>query len=331
MMRHVHYELSMDGEVTDMPWSKYPRPQMKRESFYSLNGLWQLNGRDITVPFAPQSVLSGYGKKVGKHLDYKKKFVLPEEFLSSGRVLLHFGAVDQVADIFLNGKKIGHHEGGYIPFTLDITEEVKGAPVNELLVQVTDTLSTMYPYGKQCKKRGGMWYTPISGIWQSVWVEAVPNVYIKNIKILADTQKVILDIDSDSSEFEVKIDLGEEIFTQKHTEKHIEIDLHNYKLKSGETYQPHLWTTDDPYLYQMEICAGEDKVSSYFAMREVTVSNRICLNGQPIFLHGVLDQGYYSDGIYLPSNEAEYEKDILRMKELGFNTLRKHIDRKSVV
>lgn len=306
----------MQGEK----WTSYPRPQLKRKLYKSLNGTWELNGKEIQIPFPPQSELSGYDQIVGDYLTYRKSFLIPDDFLLS-KVLLHFGAVDEVADVYVNGIHVGKHEGGYLPFSFDITSAVKREKINELRVEVTDSLSRIYPYGKQCKKRGGMWYTPISGIWQSVWIENVPDYYIEEIKLTPSLNELEITVFGIETGFKVLVyDEGELIVEQSFQDNTGRIEIEN----------PVLWDVNHPHLYDMRVEAGEDIVESYFALREVEIKkingiNRLCLNGSPIFMHGVLDQGYFVDGIYLPGDEEEYTKDILRMKELGFNMLRKHI------
>lgn len=298
---------------------EYPRPQLRRDSFYSLDGEWTLNSKPIKVPFPPQSDLSEYGYKVGTKMHYAKSFTLPEGFIKD-KVLLHFGAVDQVAEVVINGKSVGRHEGGYLSFELDITSEVYKDRENRLEVFVTDNLSKDYPYGKQSKQRGGMWYTPVSGIWQSVWIESVPKQYIEAVKITPALDSVHLKVTTEASSYKVRIALDKEEFCGEFTEREITIPIE----------KAHLWTTEDPYLYEFSIEAGEDIVRSYFALRTIEVVEengrpKICLNGKPCFLHAVLDQGYFSDGIYLPKDLKGYAADILAMKNLGFNALRKHI------
>lgn len=326
MIRNGHYNLTTDEKID---WLDYPRPQMKRDSYFSLNGKWKLNESDIIVPFPPQSKLSGYNKPVASHLTYVKHFTLPKDFIKD-RVLLHFDAVDQVAEVYLNNIKLTYHKGGYLPFSIDVSEALYKDKENELIVKVTDTLSQKYPYGKQCKKRGGMWYTPVSGIWQTVWMESVPNIYINSIKVTPDMNGITLEVDTNAPEYVVSVMLEDYVHTCVSKENKIRIDLRNIKLPNETEYEPKLWTTDNPYLYQMKIQAGEDVVESYFALRTVAIKSiegvkRICLNEEPVFLHGVLDQGYFCDGIYLPASQKEFERDILRMKDLGFNMLRKHI------
>lgn len=327
-------------------WSKYPRPSLRRKIWQSLNGTWFIDNEPIRVPFPPESILSGYEQEMPETYTYEKKFIPNPDFV--GRILLHFGAVDQIAEVILNGEKIGSHIGGYLPFTFDVTEHIKLQQENILQVIVTDTLSTQYPYGKQCKKRGGMWYTPISGIWQSVWLECVPSIYIKNVKITPDLSGIHMKITlagdterliTEDAFLSAKVPLSDEEFLyfnafkkQENNPPCIEgyIDLSAYVCKDGSPYQPKYWSTEDPYLYQIELSFLDDTVTSYFALRTIGIQNingvnRVCLNNKPIFLQGVLDQGYFSDGIYTPAEEKEYERDILRMKELGINMIRKHI------
>lgn len=304
-----------------MAWDKHPRPQMQREDYCILNDGWELNTRPICIPFPPQSRLSGYGGEIGERLEYECKFSLPDAW-SGGRVLLHFGAVDQIAEVSVNGTQVGNHEGGYLPFTFDVTR-LLAEKENCLQVTVTDELSQDYPYGKQCKKPHGMWYTPVSGIWQQVWLEYVPEVYIEKLKMTPSLDGVKINVvcNQPAENMSVSITLPEGgILCEELAEGNYEVKIPN----------PHLWTPDDPYLYDMTITAGEDCVKSYFAMRTIEIKklagiNRVCLNGEPVFLHGVLDQGYFEDGIFLPETEEGYDEDILRMKELGFNLLRKHI------
>lgn len=340
-----------------MSWNSYPRPQMKRDLFYIIKENWTLNGRPIRVPYVPQSELSGYEGEAGSTHTYETVFTVPETFTKE-RLLLHFGAVDQLAEVWLNDVLIGNHEGGYLSFTLDITEGVKRDADNHLVVKVTDELNKDYPYGKQCVKRGGMWYTPTSGIWQNVWIENVPGHYIESVKITPDLEGVALEVCLSES-LEIKKKPGEDLGVPDESKEGSEdvetkisakiilhtgeivtktfegegpfyIALTEFKGIDGNPYEPKLWSTEEPYLYTMRITAGEDLVETYFALRTIEIKEidgiqRVCLNRKPIFMHGVLDQGYYSDGIFLPAEEEEYERDILRMKELGFNMLRKHI------
>ena len=308
--------------LSGTPWEIYPRPQMRRESYVNLNGIWELTveGQEkpfsIQVPFCPESLLSGVNQHFpeGSVLSYRRSFRLPEGF-NQGRVLLHIGAADQIAEVYVNQKKVGHHEGGYTAFTLDITDALEKD--NLLEIRCTDDLNDQsFPYGKQTLHRGGMWYTPVSGIWQSVWLESVPTRYIEALKIENRGYRVTISV-RPAMNGTVQVEgLGE------------------YPLQDGKAEitpeDPHLWSPEDPYLYACQITTEEDSVASYFAIRSIETKEingipRLCLNGKPYFFHGLLDQGYWPDGIYTPATPQCYAQDILAMKKLGFNTLRKHI------
>ena len=237
------------------------------------------------------------------------------------RLLLHFGAVDQVAEAALNGVPAVRHEGGYLPFSADITSGLRGGE-NRLTVTATDTLSHRYPYGKQHKRPHGMWYTPVSGIWQTVWLEAVPERgAVASLRMTPDLTGVTLEADCGGAEYTVNIPLENgRAVTVRSREKRLRIDIPS----------PHLWSPEDPYLYRFTVTTETDRVESYFALRTVTREERggrlrFCINGTPVFLHAVLDQGYFSDGLFLPETPEAYKEDILRMQDLGFNTLRKHV------
>ncbi|MBQ7375789.1 MAG: MFS transporter [Clostridia bacterium] len=311
-------------------WDEYPRPQMKRESYISLCGEWDLAVRydsetveklgRINVPFAPESTLSGIKRPLGvaERYIYKKKFSLPSGFMKD-RLLIHFGAVDQIAYVYLNGSFAGEHVGGYLPFELDLTTLLCEGE-NELVVEVEDTLDRELAYGKQTYKRGGMWYTAISGIWQSVWLESVYKSAIETIRITPDLVGVTVETTGGVAEKHISLKTPEGIREIDYEGDRVRIDVAN----------AHLWTPEDPYLYEFTLTSGEDKIDSYFGLRTVGIEKRgeysyICLNGKPYFFHGLLDQGYYSDGIYTPKTPEGYKFDILKMKELGFNMLRKHI------
>ncbi len=314
-----------DGEtLSGMPWNVYPRPRLVRDSFFCLNGEWDLVATDgekykIRVPFPPESALSGVGKRMGEkpHIVYNKTFSLPASFVRE-RVILHFGAVDQIAEVELNGKLLGRHIGGYEHFSFDITDYL--CDENKLTVMVTNAENPLsLPYGKQCEKRGGMWYTPVTGIWQTVWIESVPTNYITDLSVSVDDKDVEICV-LGASDGEICVDADG---------KQIKAELKNGKAKfTLESVRE--WTPDDPFLYRYTVDAEVDSVKSYFAVRKVSIENKngksaICLNSKPIFLHGLLDQGYFSDGIFTPATPEEYKRDILSMKALGFNMLRKHI------
>ncbi len=305
-----------------MDWKDiYPRPQLVRENWQSLCGDWLLQGEEIaggefcTVPSC----------RTEEELFYSKSFEFER---SDDVVLLHFEAADQIADVKLNGVDLGIHCGGYLPFEYDVSDLVLDG-INTIEVHVVDRLSHEYPYGKQRKDRGGMWYTPMSGLWQSVWLEQVPEGYIRSVRITPDLSGAEIDVEC-PCEAEISLLAGE---------KPADGNLFHVEKKSAENgswrfridiKDPHLWTPEDPFLYRAKVSAGRDSVEIYFALRTIDIRciggvNRVCLNGSPIFLHGVLDQGYFAPGLMLPEDPSEYGRDILRMKELGFNLLRKHI------
>ena len=311
-------------ESREMPWQAYPRPQMRRDNWMNLNGIWDFAVNyepqgGIRVPFCPESKLSGFGKhyEEGSLLSYTRSFTLPEGF-HRGRVLLHIGAADQRADVFLNGKPVGSHQGGYEAFTLDITDALTDGSNRLSICCVDDLEDQAYPYGKQVmpEKRGGMWYTPVSGLWQTVWLESVPETYIQKLSI-------------ENRGYSVTISMEPKLDGKLHIPA-----LGSYTVKDGTITitpkDPHLWSPEDPYLYEFTLEAGEDRVASYFAIRSLEVKQvgaypRLCLNGKPYFFHGLLDQGYWPDGLFTPAKPECYAEDILAMKRLGFNTLRKHI------
>ena len=311
-----------------VPWNVYPRPQMERDSFLCLNGTWALSvshkgqtlyDGDILVPFSPEALLSGVHRQFpdGSTLCYRRRLTLPEGFCR-GRVLLHFGAADQIAEVFLNGVPLGRHEGGYLPFSFDITDALQ--PQNELEVRVTDTLAdAVFPYGKQSLRRGGMWYTPQSGLWQTVWVESVCEGAVRALHIEADMSGATVTADGVTD--------GEVCVSTPEGELRLPLSSGQVRIQPEN---PRLWSPEDPYLYRFTLRAGDDEVRSYFALRQFDIRRvgeleRLCLNGKPCFMHGLLDQGYYSDGLYTPADPACFEQDILAMKACGFNMLRKHI------
>ncbi len=320
----IHLKTKEGQSLTGKEYNLYPRPQLARDSFFSLNGKWDLYVSDtekyeILVPYPPESILSGVGKVFcdGTKLIYTKKFTLPEGFLKD-RVILNLGAVDQIATVYINGKFVGEHVGGYNSFSFDITEYLDSE--NEIKIEVTDTLKGyVLPYGKQTLKRGGMWYTRVSGIWQSVWLESVPDEYIRSLKI-------DVGLDFAKIKFEGAKDGTVTVLTPEGDIKFpIENGTCNIKIEN-----PKNWTPSEPYLYYFQAKCGQDSIKSYFALRTLEIKTidtypRLCLNGKPFFFHALLDQGYFSDGIYTPASPSLYKSDIMKMKELGFNTLRKHI------
>ncbi len=309
----------------------YPRPQLRRNSFLPLDGLWEFAvsregtvpksfDRKIRVPYCPESKLSGIGVHFpeGSFLYYQR--VLPIGRPKEGtRVLLNVGAADQELICYVNSIQVGSHLGGYTAFTFDITDFLREE--NVLVFRVHDDLrDAAMPYGKQSLTPGGMWYTPVSGIWQSVWLEVVPQRYIRALRIQADGKGAVLDTGDASLSGQVTVTTPEGIVT---------IPLTAGKAEFRPKI-PRLWSPEDPYLYDCTIQAGEDRVESYFALRALETKTvggipRLCLNGKPYFFHGLLDQGYWPDGLYTPSSPECYQKDILAAKAMGFNMLRKHV------
>lgn len=349
---------------------EYPRPLLMREDYQILNGWWdyaftidykqpqQYEGR-ILVPFSPETALSGVGRqlKPDEYLWYRRNFDLPgwDREKGQNRILLHFGAVDQSCEVRINGHKVKRHTGGYLPFEVDISRYAQES-ANELIVAVKDLSDTSYhSKGKQKLNAGGMFYTAQSGIWQTVWLEKVPETYIKEIKTVPDIEKKIIRIKANSSystdkknvdklsrnlPIEIKIrkpglypdpvvkpsqisteDMLETA-VQAVSDKWIEIPIESISL----------WNCETPYLYYFEVKLGDDRAISYFAMRKFSLETkvheefpRICLNGEVQFQNGVLDQGYWPESLYTPPSDAAMIFDIQEMKKTGFNMVRKHL------
>ena len=365
---------------------EYPRPLLKRGSYINLNGYWdyaftkkfnkpeQYNGQ-ILVPFSPEAVLSGVSRqlKPDEYLWYRRTFTLEkwDERKDGRRLILHFGAVDQACVVYVNGQKAARHTGGYLPFKADITALVCDGE-NELSLAVKDLSDTSYhARGKQRLERGGMFYTAQSGIWQTVWMEEVPEKYIANIEAEADLERSAVRIrvsaaenpgsgvsvngqaahtgaPSDEEEAESS-KAGHPITIQiRHPGLYTDNDSPESKNQpntqqmcsaSGITGDwieipiPDIspWTCENPYLYFFTVTMGEDRAESYFAMRKFSVEKdedgipRICLNGKVQFQNGVLDQGYWPDGLYTAPSDEALIFDITEMKKSGFNMVRKHI------
>lgn len=308
---------------------EYPRPQLRRDSYVNLNGPWQYAITDsddpplhwegeILVPFSPESPLSGVGRTLlpGQTLWYQRSFVPPE----GERVILHFGAVDQEAVVYVNGVEVCRHMGGYNAFSAEITHALQKQ--NTLLVQVhDDTDASFHTRGKQKTRRGGIWYTAQSGIWQTVWMEAVPDAFITGLRFTP-----------------LFAESAVEVTVQSQTDAPCRMELEG-RIIDLTANQPcrvpmedfHPWSPEDPYLYDCRFTLGNDRVDSYFAMRSVTVqadaagTPRLFLNGKPCFHNGLLDQGYWPDGLYTPPGDQAMIFDIQTAKELGYNMLRKHI------
>ena len=312
------------------PLPEYPRPQMVRDSYLNLNGPWsyaittsaqkpaQADGT-ILVPFSPESELSGVGHVLQpeEYLWYIRTVTLPDGF-NVGRVLLHFGAVDQIATVWCNGVELTTHTGGYLPFTVDITEVL--AKENTILVCVRDaTNKSQLPRGKQTLHPHGIWYTPQSGIWQTVWLESVPQNYIHSLRVtpLFDAHQVEITVEGAG---QCMIDLEGKRFTfPAGMPAHVPV----------QSFRP--WSPEHPTLYPFSVTLGDDTVYSYFAMRKCSVETdangvrRLFLNGKPYFHNGLLDQGYWPDGLYTAPSDEALRLDIEAAKAMGFNMLRKHV------
>lgn len=318
---------------------EYPRPEMVRESYLNLNGRWdyaitgsgsfpQKYDGKILVPFSPEAPLSGVNRilQPDEYLHYERTITVRKE--EHVRYLLHFGAVDQICEVYVNGEKAGEHTGGFLAFSIDITAWIKDGR-NRLHVTVRDLSDTSFhAKGKQSLQRGGMWYTPQSGIWQSVWMEKVPACHIRTLKITPD-------YDRDSILLKIILNKGERIPARAvvsfrgETLQVVE-GMTGTSLRIGPLPM-HPWTPETPDLYDLVVQAGKDAVTSYFAMRKISVEKddngirRLFLNGRPYYQNGVLDQGYYPDGLYTAPSDEAIVQDILQMKHLGFNMLRKHM------
>ena len=340
----------MENHVLYTEWGKnldpqnilpeYPRPQLVRKNWRNLNGYWDYaitkfanepenyDGK-ILVPFSPEAPLSGVMRQLlpDEYLHYR--LIFEHEGASAAHVILHFGAVDERCKVYLNGKKIGEHRGGYLPFEFDIASVLKeGKNVLTLCVQDFSD-SSYHANGKQVLKCGGIWYTAQSGIWQTVWLEEVPENYIEHIKItpVLKSGTVLLEIAAKNPESaQITVLEHEEAVAEDVTDEHGKAVL-----KFDAQCPVHPWSPDDPFLYDVKITLGEDEITSYFAMREFAVLPdehgvmRLVLNGKPLFHSGVLDQGYWPDGLYTAPSDDAMIHDITAMKRLGFNMLRKHI------
>lgn len=327
---------------------EYPRPIMERTEWKNLNGLWDyaiiekgkhtpsvFDGK-ILVPFAVESSLSGVGKTVGaeKELVYRRSFDVPSSWKGK-RVLLHFGAVDWKTDVWVNDVKVGSHTGGFTPFSFDITEALQRKN-NTLLVKVWDPTDKGYqPRGKQVSRPEGIWYTPVTGIWQTVWLEPVSESYIQDLRITPDIDNSLLSLkalvkDATSKDLvEVKVFDGQQLVAQG-------------KSINGECVQvampenAKLWSPESPFLYTLKVSLKQggklvDEVSSYAAMRKYSSKRdangivRLELNNKPLFQFGPLDQGWWPDGLYTAPTDEALLYDIQKTKDFGFNMIRKHI------
>lgn len=328
---------------------EYPRPIMERNEWKNLNGLWEYAITDvgkscpkrfdgqILVPFAVESALSGVGKAVGKEKElwYCRTFNIPSSWKNK-KILLHFGAVDWKADVWVNGIKVGNHTGGFTPFSFDITAALVAKGDNQLMVKVWDPTDDGYqPRGKQVKNPGGIYYTPVTGIWQTVWLEPVSEKYIEKLRITPDIDKHLLTVEvdrnvvSDEDLIEVKVyDESKLIATAR--------SINREPLVVSMPQDSKLWSPDSPFLYTLKISLKNgdkvlDRVDSYAAMRKYSVGRdaagivRLRLNNQPLFQFGPLDQGWWPDGLYTAPTDEALKYDIQKTKDMGFNMIRKHV------
>lgn len=329
-------------------WQEYPRPQLRRAEWKNLNGMWQyaILGKEdkapqkfdgeILVPFCVESSLSGVGKTVlpEQKVWYKTSFDVPAEWKGQD-IQLHFGAVDWETTVWVNGRMAGTHKGGFDAFSFDVTKFLKGSGKQELVVSVWDpTDFGSQARGKQQLNQRGIWYTPVSGIWQTVWLEPVSKNHIVSVTPVANIEQKTITLKTalskagkgDMVQITVK-DGGKEVLT-KEVAYQPEMTL--------SIPEPQLWTPATPHLYQLEMTLKRgnkelDKIDSYFAMRKVSKARddkgymRICLNNEPIFQYGTLDQGWWPDGLHTPPSAEAMRWDMETLKEMGFNTLRKHI------
>lgn len=315
----------------ECPLGEYPRPQFVRDSYLNLNGMWKCEfsksyglplsfGTDIVVPFSPETPLSGVERvlKPDEYLHYEKHFDLPENF-NKGRVFIHFGAVDQIATVYLNGTKLGVHKGGYTPFTFELTDYIKDTD-NVLNVTVADYSDTKeFSRGKQKFSRGGIWYSPQSGIWQTVWLESTPKEFLEKVKITPDYDNSTVSFEFfGTDDVLTSIYDGENLIAET-TEKTVKIP--DFKE----------WSPESPFLYNVVFSACGERIKSYFGMRKFSVMKdkdgilRLALNNKPYFHNGMLDQGYYPDGFLTPPSNEAMKYDVETVKKMGFNMLRKHI------
>ena len=328
---------------------EYPRPIMERADWLNLNGLWDyavtelgslkpttFDGQ-ILVPFAIESSLSGVGRALTEkeELWYSRTFTVPSGWKGK-RVLLHFGAVDWKADIWVDGTRVGSHTGGYTPFTFDITAALEGTKTHTLEVKVWDPTNSSYqPRGKQVHRPEGIWYTSVSGIWQTVWLEPVNEHYITDLRITPDIDSHTLTVAPSLScaayadKAVVNVYDGKKLIASAKS-------INGEPLVVNMPADAHLWSPDDPFLYTLKVelsSAGKvvDRIDSYAAMRKFSTGRdasgymRMMLNNKPLFQMGPLDQGWWPDGLYTAPTDEALLYDVVKLKEMGFNMIRKHV------
>lgn len=346
----------VEGKITT-PWaakvdpanslSEYPRPQLVRPTWMNLNGLWDFaiqpqsennptsySGK-ILVPFAVESALSGVGKTVGKdnRLWYKRSFTVPSAFKNKN-VSLHFGAVDWKCEVFVNGQRAGSHQGGYDPFSFNITSLITKSGPQEIVVSVWDPSDEgPQPRGKQVKNPNSIWYTPVTGIWQTVWLEAVPKTHIESTRQTPDIDKQTLTVKAAVKNLQPGDKLRVTAFEGSRQISSQEVDGDEVELQIKD---PKLWSPASPFLYDLTIAVirkGKivDEARSYFAMRKISMIpdrqgvQRMLLNNEFLFQYGPLDQGWWPDGLYTAPTDEALKFDIEKTKEMGFNMIRKHV------
>jgi len=324
---------------------EYPRPQLVRDKWVNLNGLWDYAIRPkadaapatydgkILVPYPVESALSGVGKNVGEanHLWYRRSLTAKKP-ADGGRWLLHFGAVDWRATVFVNGQEVGQHEGGYDPFSIDITGALKDGDSQELVVRVWDpTDKSFQPRGKQVSRPGGIWYTAVTGIWQTAWLEPVPANYVKTLTLTPDVDKSAVKVSIAGANEKANPATSYKVVVLDGTQ-----EVAQATVKAGETAnisipKPKLWSPDQPFLYNVRIEGAGDQVTSYFGLRKIALAkdkdgiNRLMLNNEPLFQFGPLDQGWWPDGLYTAPTDAALRFDVEYLKALGCNMIRKHV------
>ncbi|MFI5934321.1 LamG-like jellyroll fold domain-containing protein [Actinoplanes sp. NPDC051494] len=323
------------------PLQEYPRPQQVRDEWLNLNGQWEFAGATagevpvfgtalkerITVPFPVESLLSGV-ERHEDHMFYRKLVSIPATW-SGQRLKLNFGAVDYTAKVWVNGTLVAEHTGGYIAFTADITDAVRGRGRQEIVVAVSDTTGPDQPIGKQSTNPGGIVYTPSSGIWQTVWMEPVPTVAVDDIITTPDLATSSLTVLVTSATAPATAKVTATAFDKKGRKAGTVTGAANTSLRL-RIDKPHLWSPDDPYLYDLDVKLSNDTVRGYFGMRSVGVQNvggfpKLVLNGKPIFSLATLDQGFWPDGLYTAPSDEALLFDLKATKALGFNAVRKHI------